>query len=135
MPITRPHRRDRRRPAPNTPGGQIRRIATAAFSSLDSATEFIAQFVSVGLMAGVPTETDELFPATTTLDPSTIRVTAAGSPVGVDSITILANGVFIIVTLAPLAGQVEVLMPAFLPGLTFQSGATFGGAKLSFDAP
>ncbi len=126
----RPHRRDRRKPAPNRPGGAVFGLSVLRDTQSWAADEIIVAIDIASATDGTPGFTNLDLVAGDVADLTGWNVFDDGVATGLDGVTIDPDGVLEIRLSTDATGNAYLIVPAFVPELTSVSGITCAGGIL-----
>ena len=131
----RAHRRDRRRPAPNTPGGTA--AAIVAIRLLEVEDEFAQTLVVSRTNAGgvSPGYNPVELVGSENQAVAGITIFEGATKIPVTAVFVDANGEFSVETTVPRTGTGVLIIDPFLPFLATKSGAVCGGCIIDLPAP
>ena len=135
MPTPQPHRRDRRRPANGTRGGQVNSINTLLVTDADD-----DQIITLQMVFYTPTDptdyyTNEGAKADPALSLSGWKYFDLGVEVQIDTVALNAAGELTVSLDLARSGEGILVFPPFLPALRGLSGSVNSGGPIYVGAP
>ena len=126
----RPHRRDRRRPAPNTPGGTTTAISAIRLVEAPDPDQTTLQVVRTDANGAAPSYNSVTLTSSANQAIPGIAIYEAGVKLEISQVFVEADGEFSIETTNPRTTVGILIIDPFLPFLNGKNGSVNGGCVI-----